>query len=132
MSTPERRAVEAMFTAFRNHDLQGALRTVSDDTVWIHHGTQKLPSLRFVHKKGVEQFFAINFASMKMEYFRVNRFLQDGNTVAAFGEEKFTMEGQEGAMAQKWVQVYTVDNGLITRMEEFATSVDDADYRVVS
>ena len=131
MSSDEINLVEKMFAAFANKDVAEAISTVSDDTVWIHHGTQKLPSMRFVGKKGVKQFFEINFSSMHVDYFRVNRLMQSGNTVIAFGEEKFRMDGRDGEMAQKWVQVYTIENGFITRMEEFATSVDDKDYGVV-
>ncbi|WP_447593434.1 nuclear transport factor 2 family protein [Aquipseudomonas campi] len=132
MRTPEKTVVEKMFAAFADQDVAAAVSTVSEDTVWIHHGTQKLPSMRFVGRKGVQQFFEINFTTMQMDYFRVKQIVQDGQVVIALGEERFTMAGREGAMAQKWVQVYTVENGLITRMEEFATSVDDKDYGVVA
>lgn len=131
MSSPEKAVVEKMFAAFDAKDVTAAVSTVSDDTLWIHHGTQKLPSMRFVGKNGVKQFFETNFNSMKVEYFRVKQIVQDGKTVIAMGEEKFFMAGRDGELAQKWVQVYTVENGLITRMDEFATSADDADYRVV-
>lgn len=131
MPTPEQRVVAKMFAAFAEKDVAAALTTVSQNTLWIHHGTQKLPSMRFIGLPGVKQFFEINFSTMEMEYFRVKSLLQDGNTVVALGEEKFTMQGKPGAMAQKWVQVYTVESGLITRMEEFATSAADADYGVV-
>lgn len=132
MRTPEKTVVEKMFAAFADQDVAAAVSTVSEGTVWIHHGTQKLPSMRFVGRKGVQQFFEINFTTMQMDYFRVKQIVQDGQVVIALGEERFTMAGREGAMAQKWVQVYTVENGLITRMEEFATSVDDKDYGVVA
>jgi ketosteroid isomerase-like protein len=132
MSTPARHVVETMFAAFSQKDLALAVSTVSDDTLWIHHGTQKLPSVRFVGKAGVRQFFETNFSAMQVDYFRVKQLLEDGDTVVALGEEQFTMDGMPGAMAQRWVQVYTVRNGLITRMEEFATSAAEADYRVVA
>ena len=131
MSTPERQVVEKMFDAFSRKSVADAVSTVSEDTLWIHHGTQKIPSLRFVGKSGVQKFFETNFTTMQVDYFRVNRLLQDGNTVIALGEEQFTMTGNPTPLAQKWVQVYTVENGLITRMEEFATSVADADYGTV-
>jgi ketosteroid isomerase-like protein len=130
-STPERRVVETMFAAFDHKDLALAVSTVSEDTLWIHHGTQKLPSMRFVGKRGVRQFFETNFTAMQMAYFRVKQLIQDGHTVVALGEEQFTMAGQPDPLAQQWVQVYTVRAGLITRMEEFASSAAASDYRVV-
>lgn len=131
MSTPQKAVVEKMFSAFAAKNLEDAVSTVSQDTVWIHHGTQKLPSMRFVGAKGVRQFFEINFNTMHVEYFDVKQMLQSGNQVIAFGDEAFTMAGREDTLAQKWVQIYTVENGLITRMEEFATSTDESNYLVI-
>ena len=48
------------------------------------------------------------------------------------GKEKFTKVEDGEVLAQKWVQIYTFENGLITRMEEFATSVSDEDYIVIA
>lgn len=131
MSTPETHVVETMFAAFAAQDVAKAVSTVSDDVLWIHHGTGKLPPMRFVGKNGVTQFFETSTSSMQMEYFRVKQIVQQGPLVIALGEEKFTMPGQERPLAQQWVQVYTVENGLITRLDEFATSAEEADYRVV-
>lgn len=130
--TAEQTVVERMFEAFKSKNLADAIATVSDDSVWIHHGSQKLSSLRFEGKSGVSQFFASNFNLIHMEYFEILNTLQQGDTVMVFGREKFTMDGQEGDFAQKWVQVYTVKNNLITRMEEYATSVADQDYLVIT
>lgn len=127
----EQTIVDQMFSAFSAQNLDGAVATVSEDTVWIHHGTQKLPSLRFEGKSGVREFFNTNFTTMRAEYFDILKTIQQDDTVIVFGREKFFIEGREGYAAQKWVQVYTVKNGLITRMEEFATSVEDQDYIVV-
>jgi len=131
MSTAQKAIVEKMFSAFAAQNLEDAVSTVSEDTLWIHHGTQKLPSMRFVGAKGVRQFFEINFNTMHTEYFEVKQILESGNQVIAFGDEAFTMAGREDTLAQKWVQIYTVENGLITRMEEFATSADDKNYLVI-
>ena len=131
MSTPELSVVNRMFEAFDAKDLEAAVATVSDDTVWTHHGSQKLPSLHFKGKSGVRKFFETNFTTMHAEYFRVLKTMQSGNTVVAFGAEKFLIDGRDGHFAQKWVQVYTVLNGLITRMEEFATSAEEPEYIVV-
>lgn len=132
MSESEITVVEKMFAAFAARNVVQAVSTVSDDTLWIHHGTSKLPPMRFVGKDGVQKFFETNFHSMQMEYFRVQQLVHQGKLVIALGEEKFTMTGRDGAMAQKWVQVYTVEKGLISRMDEFATSAEDTDYGIVA
>ena len=131
-SASERVIVYKMFEAFKSQNLEKAVATVSEDTVWIHHGSQKLPSLRFEGKSGVTQFFETNFNTMQVEYFDILKTIQQGDTIVVTGKEKFTIEGQDGFFAQKWVQIYTVKNDLITRMEEFATSIPDEEYMVVS
>lgn len=124
--------VDTMFDAFKSQNLEQAVATVSEDTVWIHHGSQKLPSLRFEGKSGVTQFFATNFTTMQVEYFDILSTIQEGDTIVVTGKEKFTIDGQDGFFAQKWVQIYTVKNNLITRMEEFASSIPDEEYMVIA
>ena len=123
--------VDRMFDAFNAKDIIGAISTVSDDTIWIHHGSQKMPSVRFEGKSGAEKFFLTSFNAMKIDYFRPLTFIEQDKKVVVLGEESFVMEGIDGKLSNKWVQVYTVENGLITRMEEFATSADAKSYMVV-
>lgn len=132
MTQSPRVVVDRMFDAFNAKDLAAAIATVSDDTLWIHHGTQKMPSVRFDGKSGAEKFFATSFNAMKIDYFRPLTFIEQGDKVVVLGEESYEMDGIEGKLSNKWVQVYTVSNGLITKMEEFATSADPATYMVVS
>lgn len=131
IQSKEQTIVGKMFDAFYKQDLEAAVSTVSNDTVWIHHGTQKLPSLRFEGRSGVREFFNTNFTTMHAEYFDILKTIQQDDTVIVLGREKFIIDGQDGYAAQKWVQVYTVKNDLITRMEEFATSVEDDQYVVI-
>ena len=90
-----------------------------------------MPSVRFEGKSGAEKFFLTSFNAMKIDYFRPLTFIEQDKKVVVLGEESFVMEGIDGKLSNKWVQVYTVENGLITRMEEFATSADAKSYMVV-
>ena len=132
MSKTARQIVDAMFTAFNAKDLPGALATVSDDTLWIHHGSQRMPSVRFEGKSGAEKFFATSFTAMQIDYFRPLTFIEQGDRVVVIGEEQYVMAGIEGKLTNKWVQIYTVKNGYITQMEEFATSAAADSYMIVS
>ena len=132
MSTPEKSVLDRMVAAFGAQDAHAAAATVTDDSVWIHHGTQKLPSMRFEGKAAVTKFFEINFTTMSVEQFEVLSMVQEGDVVAVFGREKFTMSNAEGDFTQKWVQVYTFRDGLIARMEEYATSAPESDYNVIT
>lgn len=131
MSQSSRAVIDAMFRAFNAKDLAAAISTVSEDTLWIHHGSQKMPSVRFEGKSGAEKFFATSFSAMKIDYFRPLSFITEGDNVVVLGEESYEMDGIEGKLSNKWVQVYTVTDGLISRMEEFATSADPASYLIV-
>lgn len=131
MTQSPRTVVDRMFAAFNAKDLGGALATVSDDTIWIHHGSQKMPSVRFEGKGGAEKFFATSFNAMKIDYFRPLTFIEQGDKVVVLGEESYVMDGIDGKLSNKWVQVYTVTAGLIDKMEEFATSAEPGTYMVV-
>lgn len=131
MTTPARAIVETMFRAFNDQDLAAAQATVSEDTLWIHHGSQKMPSLRFEGKSGTEQFFHTAFTSIAFDYFRPLTYIEEGDTVVVVGEESFTREGED-KVSNKWVQIYTVQSGLIAKMEEFATSAATADYITIT
>ncbi len=127
-----RAVVDRMFEAFNAKDLAGALATVSEDTLWIHHGSQKMPSVRFEGKSGAEKFFQTSFTAMKIDYFRPLVFIEEGDKVVVLGEESYEMAGIDGKLSNKWVQVYTVKGGLIAKMEEFATSAEAGTYMVVA
>lgn len=131
MTRTPRETVDLMFAAFNAKDLEAALETVSEDTLWIHHGSQKMPSVRFEGKSGAGKFFATSFHAMTIDYFRPLSFIEDGERVVVLGEESYVMEGIDGKLTNKWVQIYTVTEGLIRRMEEFATSAETGAYMVV-
>ena len=131
MTSQARAVVDAMFTAFSEKDLNAALATVAEDTLWIHHGSQKMPSVRFEGKSGATKFFQTSFHAMKIDYFRPLHFIEQGDQIVVIGEESYLMEGIGGQLNNKWVQIYTTRDGLITRMEEFATSAEGPAYLTV-
>lgn len=132
MTSSARAIVDRMFEAFNAKDLDAALSTVSHDTIWIHHGSQKLPAVRFSGKSGAAKFFQTSFTAMKIDYFRPVLFIEQGDKVVVLGEESYVMDGIEEKLTNKWVQVYSVQDGLISRMEEFATSAAHSEYMLVS
>ena len=56
----------------------------------------------------------INFEPLK--------YIVEGNMVVVLGKEHQKTKRSGRELKQDWVQIYTVENGLITKMEEFATS----------
>jgi len=111
-----------MFAAFSSGDIEKIVETVSDNTEWIYHGTQIIPKGEFGKKEGVRAFFTNIFERTEIIKFEPQQYIVEGNMVVVMGEEHQKVKRSGRELKQKWVQIYTVENDLITRMEEFATS----------
>ena len=122
MKNTSREVVDKMFTAFASGDVDGFVATVSEDTVWIYHGTQIIPAGVFEKKEGVKTFFTNIMERTEIINFEPQEFIVEGNKVVVLGREHQKVKRSGRELKQKWVQIYTVENELITKMEEFATS----------
>lgn len=122
MENSPKDVVDAMFTAFRQGDVERILTTVSDDTVWVYHGTQVIPKAQFSGKEGVRTFFTNILERTEIVRFDIDQYIVQDHMVVVLGGEHQRVKRSGRELKQKWVQIYTVKNGLITRMEEFATS----------
>ncbi|HRN27625.1 MAG TPA: nuclear transport factor 2 family protein [Ignavibacteriaceae bacterium] len=122
MKNSAKTVVEKMFTAFDNGDVEKFVDTVSEDTVWIYHGTQIIPKGVFEKKEGVRTFFNNIIDNTEIISFEPQQYIVEGNMVVVLGQEHQKVKRSGRELKQKWVQIYTVENNLITRMEEFATS----------
>ncbi len=111
-----------MFAAFSSGDIESLVETVSDDTLWIYHGTQIIPAGQFEKKEGVRNFFSNILDKTEIILFEPQQYIVEGNMVVVTGREHQKIKRSGRELKQKWVQIYTVENDLITRMEEFATS----------
>lgn len=122
MKNSPKTVVEKMFSAFSSGDVEKFVATVSSDTIWIYHGTQIIPKGTFEGKEGVRKFFNNILNNTEIIAFEPQQYTVEGNTVVVLGHEHQKVKRSGRELKQKWVQIYTVENGLITRMEEFATS----------
>ncbi|MDN3724114.1 nuclear transport factor 2 family protein [Aequorivita sp. SDUM287046] len=122
MENPAKTVVNKMFEAFSAGDVDKFVATVSDDTLWIYHGTQIIPAGTFGKKEGVRTFFTNIMERTEIINFEPTQYIVEGNMVVVLGQEHQRVKRSGRELKQKWVQIYTVENGLITRMEEFATS----------
>ena len=122
MKNSAKTAVEKMFSAFGSGDIEKFVETVSDDTVWIYHGTQIIPAGTFEKKEGVRTFFSNILDKTEIINFEPKQYIVEGNMIVVIGREHQKVKRSGRELKQKWVQIYTVENDLITRMEEFATS----------
>ena len=122
MKNSAKTVVEKMFAAFDSGDIEKFVATVSDNTGWIYHGTQIIPAGVFEKKEGVRAFFSNILDKTEIINFEPLQYIVEGNMVVVIGQEHQRVKRSGRELKQKWVQIYTVENDLITRMEEFATS----------
>ena len=129
MKINARQVVEHMFAVFAKQDINAIIDTFSDDAVLIHHGTQIMPSAKFIGKTGARMFFEYNINALDVVYFNTNEFIEAGDDkVIVLGKEHFISKENGAEMKNRWVQIYTVSNGLISKMEEFASSASPESY----
>ena len=122
MNIPAKEVIEKMFAAFAEGNVEKILETVSEDSVWIYHGTQIIPKARFEGKDGARTFFSNILNHTEVLNFEPRQYIVEGDMVVVLGSEHQRVKRSGKELRQQWVQVYTVENDLITRMEEFATS----------
>lgn len=115
--------VQEMLTAFGKGDMEALKQTLSDDTVWEYHGTDGIPyNGTYQGKEGAVKFITNIISNVDVLDFQIVKFVADQNTVVVLGGEKQKIKSNGEVLEQKWVQVYTVENNLITRLDEFANT----------
>ena len=122
MKNPAKEVVDKIFSAFGSGDVEQFVATVSEDTVWIYHGTHIIPAGTFEKKEGVRTFFTNIMERTEIINFEPQQFIVEGNMVVVLGREHQRVKRSGRELKQKWVQIYMVENNLITKMEEFAAS----------
>ncbi|MVT11327.1 nuclear transport factor 2 family protein [Chitinophaga tropicalis] len=115
--------VQEMLTAFGKGDLESLKQTLSEDTVWIYHGVDGIPyNGTYQGKEGAVNFIMNIMNNVDILDFQITKMIADQNTVVVLGSEKQKIKNNSEVLEQKWVQVYTVENNLITRLEEFSNT----------
>ena len=115
--------VQEMLTAFGRGDLEALKQKLSEDTVWVYHGIDGIPyNGTYQGKEGVGNFIMNIINNVEVLDFQITKSVADQNTVVVLGSEKQKIKNNGEVLEQKWVQVYTVENNLITRLDEFANT----------
>ena len=115
--------VQEMLNAFGKGDMEALKRTLSDDTIWVYHGTEGIPyNGTYRGKEGAVKFIMNIMTNVDVLDFQVTKILADQNTVIVLGSEKQKIKSNGEVLEQKWVQIYTLENDLITRLDEFANT----------
>ncbi|AMA49701.1 MULTISPECIES: nuclear transport factor 2 family protein [Flavobacterium] len=122
-NSKEVEVVNKMLQAFGAGNMEALKLTLSDSTVWNYNGSNLIPySGTYKGKNEVVKFIGNIVSNVEILDFKVEQILNNGNTVVVLGSEKQKIKQNGKILEQKWVQVYTVENGLITKMEEFANT----------
>ncbi len=128
MKSEARKIVDKMLEEFSHQNIDAIVNTFSEDAVLVHHGTQIMPSAKFKGRDGARMFFEYNINALEVVYFTPIEFIEADNKVIILGKEHFISKENRSEMKNTWVQIYTVTNGLISKMEEFATSASPDQY----
>ena len=128
MPTQTRQIVDKMLNAFSKKDVDAVVETFSGDAILIYHGTQVMPAAKFKGKEGARMFFEFNINALDVVFFTPSQFIEENNTLIILGSEHFIAKEDGSHLKNQWVQVYTVTDGLISKMEEFATSAQPEQY----
>lgn len=122
-NSKEIEVVNKMLQAFGTGNMEALKITLSDSTEWNYNGSDLIPySGTYKGKNEVVKFIGNIVSNVEILDFKVEQILNNGKTVVVLGSEKQKIKQNGKTLEQKWVQVYTVENGLITKMEEFANT----------
>lgn len=104
--------VEAYIEGFRRGDHRAILACLTDDVVWVLHGYRML--------RGKEAFDGEieNDAAVGSPTLRLERLIQEGDTVVAVGSGEMTLK-QAGRIAFVFAEVFTFTGDRISRLETF-------------
>lgn len=129
MKKNARAVVENMFAVFAQQNIDALVATFSEDAILIHHGTQIMPAAKFTGRAGARMFFEYNINALEVVHFTPNIFMEAGEyQFVVMGSEHFIAKADGVEMKNRWIQIYTVRDELITRMEEFASSAAPESY----
>jgi len=115
--------VKAMFTAFGAGNMEELKKTLSEDSVWVYHGTEEIPyNGTYKGKDEVVKFIGNIVGNVDVLGFQPIHFFETGNRVVVLGNEKQRIKKNGKLLDQDWVQSFIVENGLITRLDEYANT----------
>ena len=116
--------VKALYADLQKGDLQHIETLVTPDTVWTFHAPEHLVPYAGVYKgkDGVRHFFAAIGRTIEVREIGQRQFIEQNNTVAVVGWERSVARETGGEFHADWLHLFTMENGLIARFEEFTDS----------
>ncbi len=119
------------YDKFKSGDIPGVLELLSDDIEWELDKTENVPFTGV--RKGKEQvadFFSVLNQHQHPLQFEPREFIAQGDRVVALGHYAWSVKSTDRVFESDWAEVFTVQNGKITRFREFAdTAAGAAAYK---
>jgi cytochrome c553 len=121
-----RTVVEKLYRAFDSGDLATVIGLIADDATWTYYGPEYvLPFAGTFHgPRGVAEFFRIVDETLTDPRAGQREFLVSGNQVVVPGWEESTVKSTGARYRVDNVHLFTVQDGKITKFEEFINSSD--------
>lgn len=113
--------IQQLFTYYGQKNIPAFLSLFSPDAVWTEPGiTDNIPYAgSFTGIDGITKLLTILSQSLHIKSFVPNLFLADGDNVAVFGDNDAEVISTGKSYSTKWVYLFTVQNGKVTRLQVF-------------
>ena len=123
--------VQRAYKAFGAGDL-GLLKLLTDDVEWNFPPTYVgIPWSRSTWRgpAGVEQAFRMLTEFLEFQVFQPDEFIAGGDQVVVLGHERCRIRATGRIVEAKWVQIFTLRDGKISRYREYSdTAAWDTGY----
>jgi ketosteroid isomerase-like protein len=115
--------VQQGYQLFTQGDIPGVLKLMSPNVAWELPKLENVPFTgKFQGVEGVARFFTALADSIEFLKFEPREFIAQGNKVVVLGDSRYRVKGQTEEIDDRWVDVLTVENGKITRYENYGNT----------
>ena len=112
--------VQESYALFGKGDVQNLMNLYADDIEFVFPGPANIPLPgTYRGKEEVLKFLSLLSQHIAYETFELTDFIAQGNKVAVLGHERGKVKETNLPYEVDWVQVFTLKNGLITRLQAF-------------
>ncbi len=115
--------VQQGYKLFTQGDIPGLLKLMSPNVTWELPKLENVPFTgKFQGVDGVGRFFTALAGAMDILKYEPREFIAQGNKVVVLGESRYRVKNQRDEIDDKWVDVLTVENGQVTRYEQYGNT----------
>lgn len=118
-------AASRLYECFGSGDLEGAVSLLSENVEWILHGPSHVPYFgKYLGHEGFRRFWQSLMEEEEILDFSVREFVtsSDGDRVFVYGNERCKSRATGVSFEATWLQVLSLDRGLIVKFEEYIDS----------